>query len=108
MSRTYRRLRGDMGHRNWHTRVYVLTEGYGSRLVRHVGPPTDEMILGFVRFHMDGARTMDQVPMWHYHDTYTVPTRRQTRDLLKKLSRLVDLEDAPLFPDRKRPKEYYW
>jgi hypothetical protein len=108
MSRTYRRLTGDMGHRNWIARAYVITEGYHSRMVRHVGPPTREMIRGFVRFHMDGSRTMGQTPSWHWHDTTTVPARREERDLCKKILRLADLEDAPLFPTRKRPKEWFW
>jgi hypothetical protein len=117
MSRTYRRIRGDMHHRGGYTEFreyghYFDEESgyYRSWSIQGRAPDTltREMILNRVKFHMDGRRTMGQTPTWWWHMTTTVPARREERDLCKKILRLKDLEDAPIFPDRKRPKEWYW
>jgi len=116
MSRTYRRLKGDMSRRGSYRGCtelvsYLGEDGYQHVIHMDVRAPdrlTREMILDRVRFHMDGRRTMGQTPSWHWHETTTVPARREERDLCKKVVFLKDLEDAPVFPDRKRPKEWYW
>ena len=107
MSRTYRRLKGDMHYRR--VRRYVLTEDYGSREVRDWSPLTRSEIMDLVHFHMDGRRTMGQIPSWHWNETFHVPVRAKTRNLLRNLLRLNDLEEAPLFPgESNRPKEWFW
>lgn len=116
MSRTYRRLKGDMSHRGGYHEFDDYGSGYNedgqwySWRLQGRAPTefTREMILSRVKFHMDGRRTMGQTPSWHWHETTTIPARREERDLCKKVLLMKDLEDAPIFPDRKRPKEWYW
>ena len=47
-------------------------------------------------------------PGYWNHDYTEVPNRRKERDLLKKIPRLIDYEESPLFPLAKKPYEYYW
>lgn len=47
-------------------------------------------------------------PGWWIREMMTRPWRAKTRQLLHKVMRMHDLEEAPPFPDGKRPHIYYW
>ena len=49
-------------------------------------------------------------PRWWRRETTDVPCRRETRDLLRKVVvQLMDIEDAPEFPEGKKSyNEYYY
>lgn len=49
-----------------------------------------------------------KTPGWWVHDMMTVPQRAEVRELLGRVMRLSDLEDAPEFPLAKKPHDYYW
>jgi hypothetical protein len=47
-------------------------------------------------------------PSW-WNTIYTEsPNRRKERDILKKIPRLIDYEETPVFPLAKKPVVYYW
>lgn len=46
-------------------------------------------------------------PSWWVHLCNTKPERVEVRRLIHNTMKLVDLEDAPLFPE-KRPHIYFW
>lgn len=60
-------------------------------------------------FYSDRYRTMT-TPMWWYHETSTVPQRREERDLLAKVLNMKHLDEieAVIFPEGRRPQNYYW
>lgn len=47
-------------------------------------------------------------PGWWVREFMNRPHRAKTKLACKMLRQLVDLEDAPLFPHRKKPHLYYW
>lgn len=53
-------------------------------------------------------RWIHQTPSWWVREMMTKPQRARTRNLLKKVERMKDLEDPPLFPLARKPHVYYW
>ena len=53
-------------------------------------------------------RWLQQTPGWWVNEFMTTPQRAETRDLLRRVLKLRDPEDAPLFPLAKKPHLYYW
>lgn len=47
-------------------------------------------------------------PGWWIKEMMTVPWRAETRHLLHNVKKMRDLEEAPLFPNGRRPHIYYW
>lgn len=106
MSRTYRRLKGDMTDRYWITKEQEWT-GKGFRDLPISETPTPEMIRKLVEYHSDNGRVMS-TPSWYINQFMTRTQRTETRRCLQKVLRLRDPEDAPLFPLAKKPHLWYW
>lgn len=47
-------------------------------------------------------------PGWWNHLYDIVPARRRTKALLGVVKKLPDVADEAIFPDYKRPHNYYW
>lgn len=91
MSRTYRRRRGDQTFKE-------------SRHWRWDEPKLSAL------FHADGYRfwRTRSTPSDWTRQYMTRPQRAEVRRLTTQVLRLVDLEEAPLFPQAKKPHIYYW
>lgn len=103
MSRTKRRVGGDQTWKDWTLDDWHLEYGYPDI------PKELAIKKATARWYADGQRTMT-TPGWWIKMTATVPQRRETRDLLRKVvtSPVEDLEDCPVFPQGKKPHIYYW
>lgn len=104
MSRTYRRRKGPVP--SWVTAEWIKLTGYYYYPVQI----TDKKRIAYetAKYHSDACYTMQSTPSYWIHDYHTVPRRRKTRDLSKKILRLDNYEDAPEFPLDKKPYIYYW
>lgn len=101
MSRTYRRRHG-LGNHTWN-----LWDTYDPE-VRRRRQTTDEEYRKRLRYlHSEKYHPMS-TPSWWISVSHTRPQRSQTRQLISKTMRLLDLEDTPLFPLAKKPHHYYW
>ena len=95
MSRTYRRRRGDTTWKDWHRELPYYSRQFKD--FQHFE----------ARYHSDAHRNMS-TPSWWINMAMTVRQRQEVRRLVHQVMRLIDLEDAPLFPLAKKPHIYYW
>mgnify|MGYP003574089300 CR=1 FL=1 len=107
MSRTYRRKKNRKG-RNcesgfWYRKGNTLLNEWWLEY-RYNGNVAKAM----ADFHGDNHSGEYSPPSWFFSEYCHKPERRESRDLIRKVLRLVDYEDTPLFPHHKKPKEYYW
>ncbi len=109
MSRTYRRLKGDISDKKWILNVWVQCEGYGRRPARTHGKPTPDQTRELARYHSDNFRSMT-TPSWWIRMEMQKPLRVETRQLIHKVMKMnpKDLDCAPVFPHWKKPHIYYW
>ena len=95
MSRTYRR-------KNYTPKWCYKDDNY---YLTHKGWQKKKL---FAKYHADGTKMIMNTPGWWWNNTFHRPNRRITRDLITKIKKLLDYEEAPIFPHHRRPKEYYW
>jgi hypothetical protein len=114
MSRTYRRKNAEHAHSYYFERFFydwVVTNpriGHHWEIVKV--PRTEHEIRKHKAvFHSDSHREMT-TPMWWYRETMQVPYRRKVRDLNRKVLKMkyLDEMESAMYPDYKRPHNYYW
>ena len=69
---------------------------------RHHGDKAKERAFGA------GWRWLSQTPGWWVRLFMTKPKRQTERQLVQKLHKLPDVEDAPEFPVAKKPHKYFY
>lgn len=51
---------------------------------------------------------MSSTPSWWVREFMTVPQRARTRQILRRIMKMEDLEEAPFLPHPKKPHVYFW
>lgn len=113
MSRTYRRKGAEKAFSYYFERfdfeyVYNPVTYKGGMYVR-VSRTEKEIRKHKAEFYSDSHREMT-TPMWWYRETMQVPYRRKVRDLNRKVLKMkyLDEMESAMYPDYKRPHNYYW
>lgn len=106
MSRTYRRLGGDQSTRNYIFKKHVPLHWQDPPPPLNRKVLSKEMARELAQHHSDSGWPKS-VPSWFVLEFEHVPRRALTRQLLRRVLHLNDLEDAPLFPVWNRPSVYY-
>jgi len=60
------------------------------------------------RSRYPGPKWRKGPPQWYTNMFIERPNRRETKRLIQKVLKLIDLEDTPLFPLPKRPDNSDW
>jgi len=108
MSRTYRRRHDKAPF--WVVHDYEWHYGFRNSVCVQVPYTGKDLKREIAKWHSDSGWHGDfgNCPGWWIHDFHEVPMRAKTRNILKKVKRLVDYEDVEEFPIARKPHIYYW